>query len=518
MIHMSLDIIYICLGLVLTLISWLNSIFESYRIHSIIFPFDIIAFSIYEISKDIGQIHPKLSEGFVLVLLLKRFLSSRYGSATPPIIDDVIISFVWPSKAFGYMISCLILAYNLYMHAEYYSKTWMNDGFQVAVILVFITLFKYVGDVFLLLKKADSDIMIILHCYAILYVIHREGVDSKGLYDQQEEALAFTVYLYVFTFAFGISILTWGSSIKYVNGSQLIVTICAAIYLIKLTYNGAILKDILVIFRRISSLLQWMIFDILLADECSRLIVCILWISCMVLLIPLAYETTKNEHVLLARKTFHIIAVLMFMPVTLFFPDFMLMAYSVSLSSIILIEFVRVYLQSYSNNWMFFIRNKIELFYSRFLDDRDRSRGMILSHCHLILGCAIPLLYLTAIEIISGGTLTYRNRIIRHFGWITVGIGDTVGAVVGIKYGKRRWIGSRKTLEGSGGALLTMIIVSILTMMIEAWMDKVQIHLVDIGALIVVMSVACVAEVLTGENDNLIMPLIACISFSIMTF
>jgi dolichol kinase len=523
---MSVDLIYLYMNLILYLISWLNSIFESFQIHFVpMFPFDFLAFLIYELSKDSGQLHSKLPEGFILVVLLKRLVwLSIAQTYTSSLIDNLIIALVWPSKTSGYLTSLCILSFGLYINGDS-AMSLLDNSVLIASLVIVIATLKYVSDVFLRLEKSDSDVLIFLLCQGLLYVSNREQASPIGVSSQEEEALAFATYLILVIVALGTSLLIFRSSIRQSYGSQILLAMSAGACLAMLTSNTSILHHLIVIFDRIVAMMRWMIVHKLLAHGAARFIVCLAWILAMVLFIPWAHQITAQQHVVIARKSFHIVAVMMFMPVTVLYPDFMLMAYSVSLSAFVLIEFIRIYLQVYAqditkDDLLGFVADKIEAFYVRFLDEKDHRTGMILSHCYLILGCAIPLAYATILEILINQqqqTLSHSHRLLRHLGWISVGIGDTAGAVVGIHYGKHRWMGSRKTWEGSAGGFIAMMLASLLMMTIEAWLHDQGsvITYKDAFMLLVVMTLVSIAEALTGENDNLIMPLIASASYSL---
>ena len=45
-------------------------------------------------------------------------------------------------------------------------------------------------------------------------------------------------------------------------------------------------------------------------------------------------------------------------------------------------------------------------------------------------------------------------------GMITIGIGDTMASVVGLRYGRRRWPNTKKTLEGTAAGIASSVLVS----------------------------------------------------------
>jgi dolichol kinase len=220
-----------------------------------------------------------------------------------------------------------------------------------------------------------------------------------------------------------------------------------------------------------------------------------------------------SQRVVVARKYFHLVAVILFVPVTMLAPSLMVLAYSVALALLVVIESMRINNNNNAtpmqvsacsstssggarkgrgsshegddnkstisesslgkgtsrrllNNRVMssFIGFGLDNFYSAFLDDKDQSGkqgGAVTTHAALILGCAIPLWVCSIItESKSSQTNLATNWLLAPLvGVLALGVGDACGAVFGIFLGHRKWPGgSKRTLEGSLAMYLSMLL------------------------------------------------------------
>ena len=106
------------------------------------------------------------------------------------------------------------------------------------------------------------------------------------------------------------------------------------------------------------------------------------------------------------RKSFHALAVVMFVPGIAIDPAFTHLAFSVAFATFNFAEYVR-----YFALWPF--GASVHLFLNEFLDSKD-SGTAILSHFYLLAGCASPL------------WLEGRSEILSLFGVLSLGVGDAL--------------------------------------------------------------------------------------------
>jgi dolichol kinase len=142
-------------------------------------------------------------------------------------------------------------------------------------------------------------------------------------------------------------------------------------------------------------------------------------------------------------------------------------------------------------------------FYHAFLADHDSHGCVVVTHIFLILGCAFPLWYYLMLH-----DMFEMQPILPFVGIISLGVGDSIGAIIGVYMGRNFWPGSKRTLEGSLGMFL-----STLASMIgfQGWMhqDVPHFKLLSISLAITLL------EACTCHIDNLYLPLMS-IGFIIM--
>jgi dolichol kinase len=200
-----------------------------------------------------------------------------------------------------------------------------------------------------------------------------------------------------------------------------------------------------------------------------RYYVLVYWALILVLLLPVSPTTSAP---VVARKWFHLIAILLFAPPTYYQPQFLSLAYAIALCVLIAVEHCRSLLP-------------IMEFYSRYLDfDKDSTDKIVISHMSLIVGCAIP----CWMSLVTG----HDSILLRLFGILVLGVGDSMAALVGTQYGKTKW-GRRRSVEGSVAMLISMGGVCRWGLQLDGWVAAV--------------TFTTVLEAFTCQIDNLVLPL-----------
>mmetsp|Transcript_22280 Transcript_22280/g.40141 ORF Transcript_22280/g.40141 Transcript_22280/m.40141 type:complete len:792 (+) Transcript_22280:558-2933(+) len=184
----------------------------------------------------------------------------------------------------------------------------------------------------------------------------------------------------------------------------------------------------------------------------------------------------KKKRVIIARKFFHLVAILLFTPITWLDEDMMALSYAIAIALLIVLEMVRGWIHSEPG-----VTSSWNRFYMIFLDDKDSPAtkgGLVISHISLIVGCAFPLwmkqllqqnyIMLSATDTLSSksvpGTLLFHSdeiisSLLPVLGLLVLGIGDSAGAICGLKFGRHHWPGdSSRTLEGSLCMFLSMML------------------------------------------------------------
>jgi dolichol kinase len=86
-------------------------------------------------------------------------------------------------------------------------------------------------------------------------------------------------------------------------------------------------------------------------------------------------------------------------------------------------------------------------FFLKFIDERDSS-DLIVTHLYLLLGFGFPVIF----------SVLFNNDLISWSGIISLGIGDTFACLSGVTLGRHRLPYRRKTLEGTLGGYISMIL------------------------------------------------------------
>ncbi|KAI8821140.1 uncharacterized protein EV422DRAFT_55421 [Fimicolochytrium jonesii] len=224
----------------------------------------------------------------------------------------------------------------------------------------------------------------------------------------------------------------------------------------------------------------------------TRPVVTLYWASIIVIGVTIAWlkfpETTANSAVLnWKRKYFHLLATLMFIPGYIWDPEFMHLAFSVALAVLILFEYLRHFR-------LYPLGQPVHDFLSKFLDDRDCG-PVILSHLYLLVGCALPVwLNRIPMRMVVGGLS----------GMLTLGIGDTMASIHGKRFGRNKWPGTAKTVEGTLAFIVT-ITVACVTISLLTKIPLIPTH--KWPEFLVCIIFSSLLEAFSDQNDNLIIPL-----------
>ena len=212
------------------------------------------------------------------------------------------------------------------------------------------------------------------------------------------------------------------------------------------------------------------------------------------------------------RKIFHGMMVVMFLPTVFIDPAFAALALALVLAIFLLLDLFRA-------SQLPPVSRPLTHFLAPYVDGRDHRGPVIVSHIFLLIGCAIPL-WLALSD-------TSRSGIDKFKGWdvatrdlsmvsgvICVGMGDAAASLIGRRYGRRRWLWSGgKSLEGSLAfalAVITGLSVARLWLLVGGWAgDSGDKWITTFGkASVAAMGASFTEAVLTGGNDNVVVPII----------
>lgn len=190
---------------------------------------------------------------------------------------------------------------------------------------------------------------------------------------------------------------------------------------------------------------------------------------------------------ILVRKYFHLLAVVMFSPGYILEPNYLQLAFGVALAALIAIEYVRLF-------QLAILGPPFQAFFGAFSDERD-SGPLIMSHLYLLIGCALPVWLACAPP----------DAYFAGFsGILALGIGDTMASVFGVLFGRHTWPQTKKTYEGTVAGILSLLAVAVL---LAQWApDVLQYSGWQWVFYAMAATTTGLLEALTKQNDNLVVP------------
>jgi dolichol kinase/drug/metabolite transporter superfamily protein YnfA len=233
-------------------------------------------------------------------------------------------------------------------------------------------------------------------------------------------------------------------------------------------------------------------------------------------------DRARTKRIIIARKYFHLVAILLFTPITWLDPDMISLSYAIAIALLVIIEMIRGRMGTYCSTIEHTIlgtdtTNVLNRFYVAFLDEKDASAakgGLAVTHIALVFGCAFPLWVHQCLQkepILSSakGSIVQLDKnclmaLLPFLGLIILGVGDSISAIIGVNFGRRHWPGgSSRTIEGSVCMFLSMVG----TVMLHAGYQRFT-ELANCSfETSVVMAVISLIEASTSQVDNLYLPL-----------
>jgi dolichol kinase len=196
---------------------------------------------------------------------------------------------------------------------------------------------------------------------------------------------------------------------------------------------------------------------------------------------------------IIQRKYFHALATGLLLPSYLIDTQWTCLAAAVALALLILREAVRVF-------HLPPLAESIHVMTAAFVDDRDIG-VVVVSPLYLQLGLSLPF-WLHSLLAPDSSPLPALAGI------LTVGVADSVASLVGTYFGRHRWPQSKKTIEGSLGAFLSILLVVGLVRCVSSSLSEFS-----WPGVLVMAAFSALLEAATSQFDNLFLPLVA---FSIL--
>lgn len=249
-----------------------------------------------------------------------------------------------------------------------------------------------------------------------------------------------------------------------------------------------------------------------LGSSTLRLLICVYCLSIIVAGLAIVFRLRKTVEVDTRRKVFHGMMVAMFLPTIFVDPAFVSLALILILAIFLLLDLFRA-------SQLPPLSRPLTYFLAPYVDGRDHRGPVIVSHIFLLIGCAIPLwLSLAATQRTgnppwAGWDVSTRDLSMTS-GVVCVGMGDAAASLIGRRFGRRRWCWSGgKSLEGSLAFAMAVVLglsVARLWLLLGGWDgDSGDAWATTLAKGIVAATGASLTEaVLTGGNDNVIVPII----------
>lgn len=244
----------------------------------------------------------------------------------------------------------------------------------------------------------------------------------------------------------------------------------------------------------------------------TRLLLCLYCALSIAAGLGIVFRLKDSVEVDTRRKVFHGMMVVMFLPAIFVDPAFVALALILVLAIFLLLDLFRA-------SQLPPLSKPLTAFLAPYVDGRDYRGPVIVSHIFLLIGCAIPLWLSLAAAERSGeapweGWDIPTRELSMISGVVCVGMGDAAASLIGRRYGRRRWCWSGgKSLEGSFAFALAVVLGLSLGrawLLLGGWVgdsgDAWNLALTK--AAVAATGASLTEAVLTGGNDNVVVPII----------
>ncbi|CAH2230443.1 jg1946 [Pararge aegeria aegeria] len=217
-----------------------------------------------------------------------------------------------------------------------------------------------------------------------------------------------------------------------------------------------------------------------------------LWLSMVLLAVCALLVRTKLavKASTVTRKTFHVLASLVFLSGVIYDVNLMTLAAGIGLGVIVFVEALR-------KSGIEPISSALESVFLVYCDEKD-SGVLAMTPLYLYLGLAFPLLVVPSRE---GRELELLS------GVLSIGVGDTAASWFGSKFGFNKWSDSNRTMEGTIFNILSQI-GTVYALQLFELLDSEEALLRTVFA----ATVSGLVEAKTNQVDNLVLPLVTMIS------
>lgn len=245
--------------------------------------------------------------------------------------------------------------------------------------------------------------------------------------------------------------------------------------------------------------LNWLIDYIL--ESKLRVLLLQGWVLALAGIIPVVFFLASQDVISLnnRRKVWHFALVgALAYPALVAEPTFSALAVLGSVFVFIVLEFLRC-------TRITFLGDVLNSLLHLFQDEKDLQGPLSLSYIFLLVGVAIPIGY----GIVVDDVVSIRS----YLGLVALGLGDSFASIIGKRFGKNKWKGQSRTIEGT----ITYIVVTFVSFVfIDFYLLPEGSRVKNWENVFIVSLVGGAIEGSASMNDNLLIPCITLISYELL--
>lgn len=245
--------------------------------------------------------------------------------------------------------------------------------------------------------------------------------------------------------------------------------------------------------------LHWLIDYIL--ESKLRVLLLQGWVLALAGIVPVVFFLASQDVISLnnRRKVWHFALVgALAYPALVAEPTFSALAVLGSVFVFIVLEFLRC-------TRITFLGDVLNSLLHLFQDEKDLQGPLSLSYIFLLVGVAIPIGY----GIVVDDVVSIRS----YLGLVALGLGDSFASIIGKRFGKNKWKGQSRTIEGT----ITYIVVTFVSFVfIDFYLLPEGSRVKNWENVFIVSLVGGAIEGSASMNDNLLIPCITLISYELL--
>nr|CAG4651243.1 EOG090X0BFL [Simocephalus serrulatus] len=238
----------------------------------------------------------------------------------------------------------------------------------------------------------------------------------------------------------------------------------------------------------------WFLVDFVFLNS-TRVLLIGYWVACTISALTIAWRYGGGSSIKLTvlRKYFHGVVIAVYLPGIFLDFELLFVASVIVLAAFILLESIRVYNLEYVGD---ILNNSM----TGFLDEKDQGI-LILTHIYLLVGCSLPI-WIFPLKAAADA----KDYLLLCSGVVSLGIGDTAASIGGTWWGKTKYPGSSKSVEGT----LCSISAEIFFFFALFYSGALGASSLAVpwSNFIISAVVSSLVEAYTTQVDNLVLPLV----------